>query len=102
MKFRRAGVTRRHTIIDREVFDTLGVLPGVQHVNPGRIHNTSGRVTDRIRVTRTTLTGLRVLVRTPTCLQEAFLITDSPATVAAAIGALNNRMAGRKDSLRNS
>lgn len=98
MRHRRAGVTRHHTLIDRVAFDALGILPGVNHVNPGHIYHTAGSIVDRIRVTRATPTGLRVLIRSPRAVQEAFVVTTAPEEVSAHIAQLNARLMGNKAS----
>jgi hypothetical protein len=71
----------------RSVLEAMCAWPEIDGITAGRIRNiTGGRVVQvQLRVSTTTVTGLKLTARSRPAVQEVFVITRSPQAVAKRI-----------------
>jgi Predicted metal-binding protein (DUF2103) len=74
----------------QSALEAMSAWPEVNAITAGRIrHIVGGRVVQmRLRVTTTTVTGLKLSARSRSGVQEVFVVTSSPDQVAHRIRAL--------------
>ena len=80
-RFRTHKVKHEHSIIDglRPVLDRMAACPAVHAVIPGTIRPVRAPRQLSVTVQYPTDTGLRLLARTGSAVQEIFVVTDDPA-----------------------
>ena len=98
MKYRRHGVKREHSVLSAfaAIFERVAALPCVEGVIPGRIANNPTRHPGLI-LKGETATGFKLLAKTTTSVQEAFVVVRRGQRDQAlqAVGALCARPAAR-------
>lgn len=89
MRYRDGILKVEHGILPglREVLEHLAEQQGVQSIVPGRIYVTRGRPGGslRVRVSAPTPTGIKLIARLGSSVQEVFVVTDDPAAVRKAL-----------------
>ena len=82
-KHRKGGVKREHACLPGvRLWCALAArLPGVHSVIPGRIYNVGANVGWRARVSVRTPTGVKVLLRSQSAVQEVFVVSADPVGV---------------------
>jgi len=78
-RHRKQGLKKEHTIIEgaRGLLEDLTHCPYIKSVIPGRIYNASVRVRQvHLSFQYFKQTGFKLLVRTPTGIQEVFVVTS--------------------------
>jgi hypothetical protein len=82
-RYRTNKVKRMHSIIEGllPVLEAMAEHPAIAQINPGRI-SANRRAGDRnITVQYFTTSGLKLLARSPSSIQEVFVVTSEPETV---------------------
>lgn len=80
-KYTKRGVKRQHTIIEGvlEILEAIAAMPGVKKVVPGVISYSPKRTIKQpfLKISRDTITGVKVLAHSKGKVQEVFIICDS-------------------------
>lgn len=86
-RYRQHKVKREHTIIEGllPLLQSIGELAGVQSVTPGRINQRSRTGEAGLFFQYKTETGLKLIGRSKTAVQEVFVVTDDPDGVIASL-----------------
>lgn len=82
-RYRSNKVKRMHSIIEGllPILEAMAEHPAIAQINPGRI-SANRRAGDRnITVQYFTASGLRLLARNPSSIQEVFVVTSEPEAV---------------------
>jgi hypothetical protein len=91
MRYRDGILKIEHGILPglREVLEELAREECVQSIVPGRIYVTRGRPGGslRVRASAPTQTGIKLIARLGSSVQEVFVVTDDPAKVREALKA---------------
>jgi len=80
-KHTKKGVKRQHSIIEGvlEILEEIAAIPGVKKVIPGVINYSPKRTIKQpfLKISRDTITGIKVLAHSKGKVQEVFIICDS-------------------------
>lgn len=80
-KYTKKGVKRQHTIIEGvlEILEAIAAMPGVKKVVPGVINYSPKRTIKQpfLKISRDTITGIKVLAHSKGKIQEVFIICDN-------------------------
>ena len=91
MRYRHGSLKTEHGILPglREILDRIGTSEGVHSVVPGRIYATKGRPGGSltVRVSAPTQTGVKLIARRGSAVQEVFVVCDDPTVVSRVIKA---------------
>ena len=82
------GIKCQHGMIEglRRALEVVNSWPEVRSIIPGEIRPSKGPGSRlSLKVQYQTATGLKLLAKTGTAVQEVFLVTDEPAAVQARI-----------------
>lgn len=73
----KRGVKREHHFLRgiEKPLEEIAAVPGVKKVIPGRIYSSDSRGFE-IKVSRETLTGLKLIAKSDGSVQEVFLVVD--------------------------
>lgn len=91
-KYRAKKIKQEHTIIDNiyPLLLKLSVLEQVQSIIPGRINHRSGSgIQPYLQLKYHTPTGVKLLAKTSSSLQEIFVVTDSPERISELLKTMN-------------
>ena len=90
MRYRHGILKIEHGILPglKEVLLELSTLESVHAIVPGRIYATRGRRGGalRVRVSAPTATGVKLIARCGSSIQEVFVVCDDPNAVRSALG----------------
>ena len=80
-KYTKKGVKRQHSIIEGvlEILEAIAALPGVKKIVPGVINYSPKRRIKQpfLKISRDTITGIKVLAHSKGKVQEIFIICDN-------------------------
>lgn len=86
-RYRHRKIKREHTIIEGllPVLEKISEIDAVQSITPGRINQRSRTGRPGLFFQYETETGLKLIGRSPTAVQEVFVVTDAPKDVLDAL-----------------
>ena len=83
-KYRDNKIKKEHTILEdiQPLLEEIAVIPGVKSIIPGRINQRSGSGMEAyLQLKYNTPSGLKIIGKTSSSLQEVFVVTDHCETV---------------------